>query len=524
MRSPAISFLRFAAGVPGLLKTRLTLADARRQVDERLAHREENFLATAERFIYGNPSSPYRPLLEVAGCELGDLRAAVRGDGIDATLRRLRGEGVYVSFEEFKGRTPVVRGGRTIPVRPSQFVNPRVSRAIASTSGGSSGPATQVPRDLMTIERDATARVLTYAAHGVLDAPTASWRQQFPSPDGIGLLLEDAKHDQVHERWFAPPSAFRSVRYPVARELVYLAARVGGVRLPRPEVVDYGQAGIIAAWAADAVRRTGRALVRCGTSHAVRVALAAVEGSLDLAGVTFIGGAEPATPAKVATVAASGARHAPIYGSSETGKLGAGCSVPSSSNDLHFFTHTHAVIQHQRPIGAGDESAETFLFTTVTSDGPTILLNVESDDYGRLETRSCGCALEVAGLKLHVRDIFSFSKLTGEGVTLVGSDLLGVVEHVLPDRFGGTMFDYQLVEEEDDRGLTRLTIVVSPRVAIDDEADLIDTVLSSLGKTKLAADVRHTWQRAGALRVRREEPRIVGRGKHEALVKSRLRG
>jgi hypothetical protein len=204
--------------------------------------------------------------------------------------------------------------------------------------------------------------------------------------------------------------------------------------------------------------------------------------------------------------------------------LGAGCAAPNSSNDLHFFAHTHAVIQHERSIGTGEEFASTFLFTTLTPDGPTILLNVENDDYGRLEDRSCGCGLEAAGLTHHIADVFSFGKLTGEGVTLVGSDLLGVVEHVLPDRFGGTMFDYQLVEEEDERGLTRLTGVVSPRVVIDDEAEVIDTVLAALGPTRLAADVRHIWGRTGALRVMRAEPRIVGRGKHEALVKSRLHG
>lgn len=42
-----------------------------------MAHRADNFLAIAERFIYNYPRSPYLALLKHAGCQVEDLRASV---------------------------------------------------------------------------------------------------------------------------------------------------------------------------------------------------------------------------------------------------------------------------------------------------------------------------------------------------------------------------------------------------------------------------------------------------------------
>ena len=86
-----------------------------------------------------------------------------------------------------------------------------------------------------------------------------------------------------------------------------------------------------------------------------------------------------------------------------------------------------------------------------------ILLNVQSDDYGVVEERRCGCHSKPR-LPTHVRGVRSYKKLIGEGVTLVGSDMERVIERVLPARFGGSALDYQLAEEEDARGFTRILI------------------------------------------------------------------
>ncbi len=59
---------------------------------------------------------------------------------------------------------------------------------------------------------------------------------------------------------------------------------------------------------------------------------------------------------------------------------------------------------------------------------------------GVIEQRSCGYPLESYGYSEHLREIHSFRKLTGEGVTLVGNEMVRILEEVLPARFGGSPF------------------------------------------------------------------------------------
>src|SRR5215208_5999246 len=79
-------------------------------VARRLRARPDSFLALADRAIYRRRRSPYRRLLRAAGCELGDLRALVTAQGLEGALGILADRGVYVDFDEFKGRRPIVRG------------------------------------------------------------------------------------------------------------------------------------------------------------------------------------------------------------------------------------------------------------------------------------------------------------------------------------------------------------------------------------------------------------------------------
>jgi hypothetical protein len=56
------------------------------------------------------------------------------------------------------------------------------------------------------------------------------------------------------------------------------------------------------------------------------------------------------------------------------------------------------------------------------------------------------------GWTTHLRDIRSQEKLTAGGMTFLDTDLIRVLEEVLPARFGGAPTDYQLVEEEAEEG------------------------------------------------------------------------
>jgi hypothetical protein len=123
--------------------------------------------------------------------------------------------------------------------------------------------------------------------------------------------------------------------------------------------------------------------------------------------------------------------------------------------------------------------------------------------------------------------VWSSRKLTGEGVTLVGSEMMRILEEVLPNRFGGSPMDYQLLEEEDEGGFTRLNLLVSPRIEIDDDTVVIEVVLQALGRAGAGGDLaRLTWDQAGTLQVRRQEPIWTARGKfmplHLAKHTSRL--
>jgi hypothetical protein len=99
-------------------------------------------------------------------------------------------------------------------------------------------------------------------------------------------------------------------------------------------------------------------------------------------------------------------------------------------------------------------------------------------------------------------------------MTLVGADVVRVLEDVLPSRFGGSVLDYQLLEEEDEQGFTRLVLLVSPQIDLKDEPALVATVLDELGRTgpgeELAAAV---WRQAGTLVVRRAPPVWTPTGK-----------
>ena len=183
-------------------------------------------------------------------------------------------------------------------------------------------------------------------------------------------------------------------------------------------------------------------------------------------------------------------------------------------NDQHFMQDHLAMIQASRRVPGFDIEVPAFCFTSLLTSAPKLLLNVESDDYGTVDTRSCGCEWEKLGFPHHIRDIRSFRKLTGEGVTLVGSDVERILDDLLPAQFGGSALDYQFSEEEDERGFTRLTLRVAPSIELGDEANAVDFVLRSLEQAGGAAAVaQSTWRQAGTVRIRREAPVMTRRGK-----------
>jgi len=515
-------FGRFLAGLRPYLRNPITLDEARAAIARRLADREAALLRVAERGFFGHPDSPYLELLKMARCEYGDFRALVWDRGMEGALRSLREAGVYFTFEEFKGRRTVVRDGRELPIRLEQFDNPYLSHYYGTRTGGSTGTPARVSTDLTHLAVQAEQRMVLMDAHGVLGLPFAPWRPPLPSGSGINTVLRAARWGRPPERWFTPliHSDFRpSPRFRLANGATVALGRLYGVRLPWPEPVRLDQASRIAEWMVDSRQRHGGAVVNTTVSNGVRIAAAAKEAGLDLSGTTLYLAGEPLTPAKAERIAESGARHMTDYGAAECGRIGLGCAAPASVSDVHVALDTNFVLAVPREIPETGETVSSLHVTSIHPSAPKLLLNVEFDDCAVLEERSCGCPFETLGLTTHLREIRSFGKLVGEGVSLLGSEMSHVLERALPARFGGSPLDYQL-EESDEDGYTRLTLVISPRVEIQDEDLVVETVLDSLREISAAADVaRAFWKEGDSFRVRRGEPYTTSRGKQSLLVR-----
>lgn len=149
-----------------------------------------------------------------------------------------------------------------------------------------------------------------------------------------------------------------------------------------------------------------------------------------------------------------------------------------------------------------------------SAGAPKILLNVENGDCGALERRECGCALGALGLRDHISRVRSHEKLSSEGMTFVATDLAKVLEEVLPGRFGGSGADYQLLEEEDGRGLVRLYLLVHPRLGDVEPTAVKRVFLAELARGgSLERYMAAMWERAETVEVRRQAPQPTGTGK-----------
>jgi hypothetical protein len=138
---------------------------------------------------------------------------------------------------------------------------------------------------------------------------------------------------------------------------------------------------------------------------------------------------------------------------------------------------------------------------------------VESGDYATLERRECGCAFEKVGFSLHLHHIRSYEKFTSEGMNYFYGDLFEFMEKTLPSEFGGGPGDYQLVEEEDENGQTRITLRVHPQVGAIDQEKLLSRLEEELVKGPGGNFQTKVWRNAGTLRVKREAPHASPRGK-----------
>jgi hypothetical protein len=511
--SLGLGLVRFGWGIRRFCRETVSIEAAHEAIRSRNRDRDGAFLDLVRRVCASRPCNPYRQLFRAARCEPGDVERLVVQEGLEGALDALRRAGVYVSFDEFKGLRPAARGGETFQFAAADFDNPLARVHFTTTSGGTRAGPTRILIDLDHIAESASDWAIWFSAHGWFERPVVFVTPQYPGI--VNRQLRSAKLGKPYARWFVT-SAGGSLRYRLVSAYVQALSRWAS-GAPRPERVSTLDGRRIGEELARMAEAGEPPCVVASPTTAARLCDAAVEGGTSLQGVTFLLGGEPYTDARKRALEAAGATGVPHYGSAETGPVGAQCPRPSTTDDVHVYRDAFAVIGAPRRAPDGSDG-DPILLTGLRRAGPKVLLNVEIGDTAYVARRPCGCAFDSLAWDTHLWSIRSSQKLTGDGMTVLVSDLLPVLEEELPRRFGGTAGHYQLVEVQSEHGLARYELLVSPEVGAIDERAVVDALLDALDARRRAYGFMvEQWRRGRLLAVRRERPRPTGRGKLPAL-------
>ena len=487
-----------------LLSAPLSGAECRDLTRTRLESRESMFLNSVRRLVYDVPTSPYLALLKWAGCEYGDLELMVRERGLEPTLEALYQDGVYLSFEEFTTVTEVVRGAHSLRFEFRDLNNPTLAGQLKDRTSGSRSGGRSVSISFEDIgERYAPARYLSLEALDATDMVPIIWLSGFPV-GGLPHWLSLGKLRRPPLRWFStssPEYAYGGT----SRYLIYAArllARRSGYLLPPPEFIALEEVDTVLDAVVEASSMQAGCVVITKPSFAVRLAALARRRGTALDRVVFQTMNEPLTSGKAEEIRASGARVGALYGFHEGGLTGIPCGNPVEPDDMHFVADSFGLIRREREhVGV---QVRSFVFTTLLETARKVLLNVEIDDFGLFEPRRCGCPLDDLGYRDHFANVRSFTKLTGEGTTVLGTNCVHIIEEVLPETFGGRSVDYQLLEVEDEQHLTRLQLLASPRLGPLDEQAVRDVFVSALDAQERGGI--SLWRSAATIQVVRQDP------------------
>ena len=509
---------RLGRALPAFFREQIIVPRAEEEIKRMLASREERFLELARSRIYAYPESPYLRLLKIAGCEFADLQAQVNRDGLEKTLERLATQGVYLTSDEFKGKKEVVRGGQSFLVFPENFQRRDSAPGFITQSSGTGSRPTRSLVALDWLALRALSTCVLFSAHDLFACSHALCDAMLPGSGGINNVMTYSKSGVCIDRWFArriPLNSWLQRGYhSFITYLIVAAGRCFGAGIARPELFDVRDLSRVVGWAVDRQNEGKMCCITVVCSNAVRIAMAASEMGVSLEKTKFVVHGEPFTESKREAIERVGAAFTLRYSFAPGIFVGPGCARPLYTDEIHVNQYLLAVVSHDSPYVPTDPPVKPLLFTTLHPAAPHFLLNVENGDYATAENRDCGCALEKVGLTLHLHHIRSFEKFTSEGMNYFYGDLYEFFEKALPSEFGGGLGDYQLVEEEDDNGQTRLTLVVHPEVGEVNDAKLLSRLKERLSQGSSANRFQsRVWQDAGTLRVRRETPHASPRGK-----------
>jgi hypothetical protein len=519
-RGSALHWPRHAAGntrlllrLPGFLRQPLAIAECQRILQRRLDRREEDFLRLFRSAVIGNPASPYNALLRHAGCEAGDVERLLQAEGLEGALAELFRAGIYLTNDEYKGRRSVLRGSTRIDVTPRLLQNPLAAPDFLAQTGGSRGAATPIPLALACMRDRAVNMALALHARG-----GSAWRKAIWEMSGIGPLLWFSASGEPADRWFtkadlASPDLPRRQAWKVRIETALLTwtGRLSGRRLPNREYVPLDAPLPIVRWMEQTLAAGQVPHLWTSSSAAVRVCREAQRAGASLVGAQFTVTGEPVTAARIAAIEGVGAAAVPDYGSADSGgSVSTGCLAPEAADDVHVFSDLNAVIQADGPT----PPRGALLLTSIRPTAPFIFINLVMGDRAVATDRNCGCPLQALGWRSHLHTIRSFEKLTAGGITFMDTDVVRVLEEILPGRFGGDPADYQIVEDAAGDGRPRLRLLVHPNVGPVDSVRVLETFLEALAAGSAAERLMVTQLRQERiLDVERAAPYATSSGK-----------
>src|SRR5208283_4659399 len=245
-----------------------------------------------------------------------------------------------------------------------------------------------------------------------------------PSPGALVQMVGIARSCRSVDRWFTVGKSLRSNGpYALATRLLVAEARLLGCRVAFPTFLEKDDFLPAAQWVADNKQRGIRTLLPTGVSGAARMCTAAIQAGLDISETVLLASGEAISPARRRVFQAAGVQAIGRYVISEMGTVGMSCPH-LTGNSVHLFADAVAVIEHRRPAPFVDAEVNSLLLTSVHPLASRIYINAEMEDAGTLVPATCDCLFSRLGFRTVIQDLYSFGKLSSQGMTLAGDVLL----------------------------------------------------------------------------------------------------
>ena len=480
-------------------------------------NRETNFLGIARK-VLAVAGNPYTKLFELAGCTYADLESGVRRNGLEATLADLMREGVYLTIDEFRCVTEIVRGGKHIRAEMTDWDNARGKGPLQAESSGSSGG-----RSLRT---HSGLEYANYALNGIhLLADEFLGRDPIAvililpilPGSGIGACMSVARVGHPPEKWYAlGASTERNRHYKALTAAIVGRLRLGGAKVPYPSYLEYDDFTPVAEFIAQRKREGRKSALGGMCSSISRVAGAAIDHGLDVRGTFAMVAGESLTDAKRELIESAGMEVFPSYGTADFGMIGMPCRHMNSGNRVHIASSSVALVPRAMEDPFGDEDVDSLHVTSVLPFAPRVMINVEIGDTGVIEPATCDCELSRMGYRLQVRDIAAFGKICGQGGTIRAPEVVRLLEEGLPRRFGGRSGDYQLLEMEG-KAQTEMVLRIHPRLGLAAPEEVLEYFLAECRSLYGGALAVLHWTQSNGMRVEVKEPVLARSGKFRAI-------